>query len=128
MHGGAMHGFLWFLQIVLAIAFVAAGGFMLSQPRPPLERVLAWVEDYSTDRVRLIGALQVLGAVGLILPGWTGILPWLTPVAAAGLVVLMALAAETHYRRQERQMIAVTAALGLLAAFVAVFRFGPYSW
>jgi hypothetical protein len=123
-----MHGFLWFLQIVLAIAFAAAGLFMLTQPRSQLERAMAWVEEYSTTRIRQIGGLQVLGAIGLILPAWTGILPWLTPLAAAGLLVLMALATEIHYRRRDYQIIPVTAGLGLLVAFVAVFRFGPYSW
>jgi hypothetical protein len=123
-----MHGFLWFLQVALAIVVAAVGWFLLTQPREPLQRIMPWVEDYSYRRVQQIGGAQVAAAVGLILPAATGILSWLTPLAAAGLLVLMALATETHYRRREFTLIPVTAVLGFLAGFVAVFRFGPYSW
>jgi hypothetical protein len=123
-----MHGFLWFLQVALAVVFAAVGWFLLTQPREALQRMMPWVEDYSYRRVQQIGGAQVAAAVGLVLPAATGILPWLTPLAAAGLLVLMALAAETHYRRRELALLPVTVVLGLLAGLVAVFRFGPYSW
>jgi len=60
-----------------------------------------WVKDLSIGNIRLIGLLEVLAAVGLILPQWTGILPWLTPLAAAGLVLIMMGAMLVHMRRGE---------------------------
>jgi hypothetical protein len=84
---------------------------------------MAWVEDFSQGAVRLIGTLEVLGAVGLVLPALTGALPWLTPLAAAGLVLLMIGAALTHLRRTEYGNIAVNAVLLILAAFVVYGRF-----
>ncbi len=123
-----MHTLLWLLQILLAVVFAATGTWKLLQRKESLAPFMSWVEDYPQERIRLIGLLEVLAAIGLILPGWTGILTWLTPVAATGLVVLMALAALTHHRRGEERMVALTGALGLLALLVAAFRFGPYAW
>jgi hypothetical protein len=61
--------------------------------------------------------------IGLVAPMLTGILPWLTPIAAGGLVLTMLGAMATHLRRGENQMIVVNLALLLLAAFVAYGRF-----
>ena len=94
-----------------------------SQPKEKLAKNMAWVEDSSQPTVRLIGALEVLGAVGVVLPALTGILPWLTPLAALGLVLTMIGAALTHLRRKEHGGIAVNAVLLILAAFVAYGRF-----
>jgi predicted outer membrane lipoprotein len=123
-----MHVFLWILQVLLALAFGVLGVLKLSQPKRQLAQSMAWVEDFPESRVKLIGGLEVLAAVGLILPGWTGVLTWLTPLAATGLVVLMVLAGQTHRRRREPQVLPVNAVLGLAAAVVAIFRFGPYAW
>ena len=84
---------------------------------------MAWVEDFSQPTVRIIGALEVLGAIGIVLPALTGILPWLTPLAALGLVLTMIGAALTHLGRTEYGYIAVAALLLILAAFVAYGRF-----
>ena len=75
------------------------------------------------DVVRVIGALEVLGAIGIVLPALSGILPRLTPLAALGLVLTMIGAALTHLRRKEHGGIAVNAVLLILAAFVAYGRF-----
>jgi len=123
-----MHAFLWILQILLALLFAGLGLLKLSQPKEKLAPSLAWVEDFPEQRVKLIGGLELAAAVGLVLPGWTGVLAWLTPLAATGLVVLMVLAGQVHRRRGERQMLPLNVALGLAAAVVAIFRFGPYSW
>jgi predicted outer membrane lipoprotein len=123
-----MHAFLWILQILLALVFGVLGVLKLSQPKRRLAQSMAWVEDFPESRVKLIGGLEVLAAVGLILPGWTGVLTWLTPLAATALVVLMVLAGQTHRRRREPQVLPVNVVLGLAAAVVAIFRFGPYAW
>jgi DoxX-like family len=89
---------------------------------------MGWVEDFSDPTVRTIGALEVLAALGLLLPAVTGVAAVLVPIAAVGLVVLMVGAAATHRRRGELlPMIPINAALLLLAVVVAWARFGPYS-
>jgi uncharacterized membrane protein YphA (DoxX/SURF4 family) len=114
---------LWVAQVLLAVAFLGAGATKLSQPKEKLLKNMAWVEDFSQPAVRLIGALEVLGAIGVVLPALTGILPWLTPLAALGLVLLMVGAALTHLRRTEYGNVAVNALLLVLAAFAAYGRF-----
>lgn len=72
---------------------------------------------------RFIGVVEILAPIGLILPGLTNILAWLTPLAAAGLVILMASAAIFHIPRKEYRNIATNLIQLALAAFVAVGRF-----
>lgn len=69
--------------------------------------------------------MEILGAIGLSLPGATGIAPILTPIAATGLAITMVLAAVVHARLKENQQIVVNVVLFALAAFVAIMRFGP---
>jgi uncharacterized membrane protein YphA (DoxX/SURF4 family) len=114
---------LWVVQVLLAAVFLVSGAKKLSQPKEKLLKNWAWVEDFSQPMVSIIGALEVLGAIGLVLPALTGILPWLTPLAALGLVLTMIGAALTHLRRAEYGYIAVPAVLLILAAFVAYGRF-----
>ncbi|MET9442755.1 DoxX family protein [Streptomyces sp. NPDC006610] len=120
---------LWIVASVLGAAFLAGGAMKLAQPK---EKLAAsgwdWVEDYDGSVVRAIGALEVLAGVGLILPAALDVAPVLTPLAAAGLAVLMALAALTHARRKEGQGAAVTVVLLAAAVFVAWGRFGPHSF
>ena len=94
-----MNTVLWILQIVLAVAFGLAGIGKLAQPKEKLQERMGWVEGYSQGTIRLIGAAEVLAAIGLVVPAATGILPWLTPLAALGLVVVMVLAIRVHLRR-----------------------------
>jgi VIT1/CCC1 family predicted Fe2+/Mn2+ transporter len=85
---------------------------------------MAWVDDVSDSNLRLIGVLELLAAIGLILPSLTGILPWLTPLASVGLVLTMIGAIRLHVRRGDgAQLIIPTIVLLLLAAFVAYGRF-----
>jgi uncharacterized membrane protein YphA (DoxX/SURF4 family) len=114
---------LWTVQVLLGVVFLVSGATKLSQPREKLVKTMAWMEDFSQRAVRIIGVLEVLGAIGIVLPALTGILPWLTPLAALGLVLTMIGAALTHLRRDEYGPIVVTAVLLILAAFVAYGRF-----
>jgi uncharacterized membrane protein YphA (DoxX/SURF4 family) len=115
---------LWVAQGLLAVAFLAAGATKLRQPKVKLaQNNMAWVEDFSQGAIRLISAAEVLGALGLVLPALTGVLPWLTPLAALGLALLMAGAAYTHLRRKEGSAVVPPTVLLLLAALVAVGRF-----
>src|SRR5213078_4580016 len=95
----------------------------LSQPKAKLAANMAWVEDFSDGTVKLIGGLELLAAIGLILPAWTGIAPFLTPLAALGLVLIMVGAAITHARRKEQQLIVINAVLLILAAVIVWGRF-----
>jgi uncharacterized membrane protein YphA (DoxX/SURF4 family) len=114
---------LWVVQALLAAAFLVSGATKLSQPKEKLVENMAWVEDFSQATVRIIGVLEVSGAIGVVLPALTGIVPWLTPLAAVGLVLTMIGAALTHLRRAEYGPVAVTAILLILAFFVAYGRF-----
>ena len=118
-----MNTVIWVVQILLALGFGMAGLMKLTQPREKLVERMAWVNDFSPNIVRLIGSLEVLGALGVILPALTGILPWLTPVAAVGLVLVMLGAMLTHYRRHEYSAIGMNVILLLLAAVVVYGRF-----
>ena len=119
---------LWILQVVLAAMFAMAGVMKSTQPKEALAKNLPWVEDFSPGVVRFIGVVEFLGALGLILPAVTGVATILTPLAAAGLTVVMLLAALTHLRRREPGAIAFNAVLLVLAAIVAWGRFGPYAF
>jgi DoxX-like family len=68
----------------------------------------------------------VLGALGLMLPAALGIQEWLTPLAAAGLALMMIGAVVVHLRRGEAKVLAVPFALVAVAAALAALRFGPY--
>lgn len=109
---------LWVVQGLLALAFLGAGSMKIMRSREELAPRMAFVEDFSDNAVRAIGVLEVAGAIGLILPMLLDILPVLTPLAAAGLVLTMIGAAVVHFRRSEMQNIAPNVVLGALALFV----------
>jgi uncharacterized membrane protein YphA (DoxX/SURF4 family) len=118
---------LWVLQIVLAVAFLFAGGMKATQSREKLLPQMAYIEDFPQQVIKLIGVLEVLAAIGLIVPAATGIAPVLTPLAATGLVITMIGAVIVHLRRKETNQIGMPIVLGVLALIVAWGRFGPYS-
>ena len=121
-----MNTTLWIIAGLLAAAFFLAGLMKLAQPKAKLaESGMAWTEDFTDSQVKLIGLVEVLGALGLILPAALDIAPILTPIAAAGLALTMLGATVVHARRGEKSNIPVTLVLAALAAFVAVMRFGP---
>jgi uncharacterized membrane protein len=73
---------LWIVQILLALAFTAAGVMKLTQPKDAMREKMPFVDDFGSGAIRLIGLLEVLGAVGIVLPWLLGVAPWLTPLAA----------------------------------------------
>jgi uncharacterized membrane protein YphA (DoxX/SURF4 family) len=117
----------WVLQILLAVIFVAAGLVKLIRPKADLRAQMGWVDDYSDNAVKGIGAVEVLAAIGLILPALIGIGTVFISLAAIGLVLLMIGAAITHGRRKEYPFVAANVVLIVLALIVAVARFGSYS-
>jgi hypothetical protein len=91
---------LWIGQILLALAFLQVSyGHSLAFGQWSERPGMGWLAAVGRGRMRLIAGLEFLGAIGLILPAALGVLPWLTPVAAASLAVLMGFAAAFHARR-----------------------------
>jgi hypothetical protein len=116
---------LWVVQGLLALVYLFSGGLKVVRPR---EKLVAsgnfeWMKDSSDISVRAIGLVEVLGALGVVLPWLTGIAPILTPIAAIGLVAVQIGALRVHLVRSERQPLPANVLLLLLAAFVAVGRF-----
>lgn len=109
---------LWMVQGVLALMFVFAGGMKLVVPIEALAEQM----PLPALIVRAIGVAEVLGAVGLILPGLLGIRPGLTPLAAAGLLVIMSGATGFALASNDLSTTLIPCVVGLLAAFVAYGR------
>lgn len=118
---------LWILAGFAAALFLGTGLLKLTTRRERLvEAGMGWAGDFSQGTIRLLGAAEVIGAVGLVLPPLLGVLPVLVPVAAVCLALLMLGATVVHVRRRELLPDALqTLALIALCAVVAAYRFGP---
>ncbi len=124
-----MNVVVWILTGVLAAAFLLAGVMKLTKSQSELvQSGQGWAGDFAPGVVRLIGVLEVLAAVGLILPGAFSVATWLVPAAAIGLSVLMVGAVITHLRRGEYPNAVVNLVLLAVAVFVAIERIGPESF
>lgn len=112
---------LWIVAGLLAAVFLASGLAKVAQSKEKLvaSSTGAALAGFSPAAITGIGTAEILGAAGLILPAALDIAPVLVPVAAAGLVLLVAGAIGTHLRRGDAQVIAVPALLLVLAALVA---------
>ena len=117
-----MNVVLWIVQGLLAAVFLLAGGLKVLQPIETLSKRMTFVSDVPSSFVRFIGASELLGVAGLLLPALTNILPWLTVFAAAGLGSVMLCALVLHTARREFTALPVVAVLLALAAFVAYGR------
>ncbi|MEM7739159.1 MAG: DoxX family protein [Deinococcota bacterium] len=123
-----MNILLWILQALLALLFGVSGFMKATSSKEALkERAgerMVWVDSLSEGNLKIVGILEVLAAIGLILPLATGILPWLTPLAAVGLVLTMVGAIILHVQRNDgAQSIITNVVLLAVAAFVAYGRF-----
>ncbi|PSR56159.1 hypothetical protein AHMF7605_22960 [Adhaeribacter arboris] len=114
-----LHIVLWILQVALAGMFIMAGFMKLTTPVEQLGTQMAWVKDVSAGLVRFIGASELLGGLGLVLPSLLRIKPWLTPLAAIGLALIMFLAAIFHISRGETGALGINFILAALAIFIA---------
>jgi uncharacterized membrane protein YphA (DoxX/SURF4 family) len=118
----SMNVTLWIIQIILALAFLVSG---IAKAIRPSEKLRAGFPELQPGVIRLIAVAEILGTLGLILPGATRIAPVLTPVAATGLAIIMIGAVVTHARRHESKSVVVNGVLPALTVIVAVGRFGP---
>ncbi|MEC3979327.1 DoxX family protein [Amycolatopsis sp. H20-H5] len=123
-----MNVVLWIVQGALALLFLMAGVTKVSKPKEKLAGQMKWVVDSSPGFVKFVGAVEVLGALGLVLPALTKIATVLTPLAAVGLAIVSIGAVVIHVRAKEPRETGFTVVLTLLAVFVAWGRFGPYAF
>jgi hypothetical protein len=107
---------LWIVQVLLAALFAMAGFGKLAAPMPEL------VQRVGLGLTKFIGVAEITGALGLVLPAATRFRPHLTPLAAAGLGVVMLLATTYHIARGEAPQAVFTVVLGSLAALVVYGR------
>jgi uncharacterized membrane protein len=115
---GAVNVAYWIVAGLLALFYLYAGGMKVVRSRERLRPMMAWVDDTPMPAVKAIGVIEVLGAIGLILPPLTHIASWLALAAAIGFVVLQIGATALHLRRGDRQ-IALNITLLLAAALTA---------
>lgn len=112
--------FLWFIQVFLA-AFYLWHGWLFISPPAELAEAMAGMR-LSPAFQRFIGFAEVLASVALVLPGLTGILPWLTPLAALGLTIVTVSATVFHYARNEIPSAISSAHLSVLVTLTAYLR------
>ncbi|MFE4965944.1 DoxX family protein [Streptomyces sp. NPDC056660] len=112
----------WTVAGLLALFYLYAGGLKAVRSRERLRPMMAWVDGMPMAAVRAIGTVELLGALGLVLPRLTGVATWLPVAAAAGFVVLQAGAIRVHLKMGDRQValnvtvLLVAAVTGWLAA------------
>lgn len=126
-----MNTALWIVAGVLAALYLLSGFGKLFTPREKMAAMMRpaqWVLDFSPGTLKAIGAAEILGAIGLILPALLDIAPILVPLAALGLVSLMTGAVIMRIRRHELRYALLDLTYLALAAFVAFGRFGPESY
>lgn len=109
---------LWVAQVALALLFGMAGFIKLMTPIDALAVQMAWVEGAPAALVRFIAIAEIAGALGMILPAATRIMPFLTPLAALGFVVIQVLAIGVHIVRGEPAILPMNFVLLAVAAFV----------
>lgn len=111
----------WVLQFLLALAFCAAGLMKMVRPKEELRERMDWVASVTPRGIKLIGLVELLGGLGLVLPSITGIAPVLTPIAAIGLIIVMALAIVLHVRRRDPISQSLPAAVLLLLLLLCLW-------
>jgi hypothetical protein len=121
---------LWIVAGLLATVLLVSSAklFVPKEKMAGMSTFSRWVEDFSPGALKAIGALELLGAVGLILPAALDIAPVLVPLAAVGAMLLFVGAVITRLRRGEKLTIVGDLVYLAMAAFVAWGRFGPESF
>ena len=109
---------LWIVQVLLAALFLFTGGMKLTMSAADLTKG----STFSASFLRFIGVAEILGALGLIIPGVTRIKPWLTPLAAAGLLIIVIGATVTTVATMGVKVAILPFVTCILAAFVAYGR------
>jgi len=118
-----MDTFVWVLQIALALFFLVPAIMKLKTPKAQLVQQGQLGPGDSATPIRVLGAVEGLGSIGIILPLLLNILPVLTPVAATGFCIVMIGSTVVHYRKGEYKILPLLVVVFAAAAFVAWSRF-----
>jgi hypothetical protein len=105
----------WVVAVLLALFYVYSGGLKVLRSPDQLRPMMGWVDTVPLRLVRTIGVLEVLGALGLVLPPLTGIAPGLALAAAVGLLLIQVGAIALHLSRGETKVIGLNIGLFVLA-------------
>lgn len=108
----------WIVAGLLALFYAWAGFTKLSRSKEQLRPMMKWVDRSSVAGVKAVGALEVLAAVGLIVPPLTGILPWLAFAAAIGLFLVQIGAIVTHLTSKDDRQITINLVVIAVTAVV----------
>lgn len=115
----ALHVTLWIAQLLLFAFFLLAGINHGLKPIAEAAKSSPWITGVPAGLARFIGFAELAGAIGVVLPAATRVMPWLTPLAALGLALIMLLAVPFHVMRGEASVVAFNLIPALLALFVA---------
>ena len=113
----------WIIQIMLAAIFMTSGTMKAVLHKDKLAKAFEWVDDFTPEKLKIIGGFEILGGIGLFLPGVYSIAEILIPLAATGLAIITVLAALTHFNRGEKVDMIINIILFTMNASVAVYRF-----
>ena len=122
---GLLHAALWVAQVLLGVFFLLAGYWHGMLPAATLARTARWATDVPPWLLGSICTAEFAGAIGVTVPAATRIAPWLTPLAAAGLTLLTAIAAMFHFLRGEAHAMIMPVVVCAVALFVAWGRSRP---
>lgn len=121
-----MNTALWIIAGVIAAGFAIGGTTLLLLPRTKYRALGAsqhWVDDFGDGHLKAVGTIKLAGATGLVLPAAVGVAPLLVPIAATGLMLFMAGAATTRFRRSEWLYLLGDTVFIAMFAFLAWGRF-----
>jgi protein-S-isoprenylcysteine O-methyltransferase Ste14 len=117
---------LWIAQVLLLFMYGFAGSTKVFNTAKARES-MTWTEGRTDNFVHFVGVAELLGALGMILPMLTGILPWLTPLAGVGLALIQILAIVTeHLPKKEYKILPFNLVLLALAVFVVAGRWSLF--
>jgi putative oxidoreductase len=110
---------LWIVQTILAVGFASGGLLKMTRPIEELVEIFGWPGALSPGLVRFIGAAELAGGLGLVLPALTRTMPVVAPLSAIGLAIVMLFAMVFHVMRGEFSALPLNVLFGGLATFVA---------
>ena len=114
----ALNTWLWIAQIILGLFFLAAGSMHAFMSIQQATKIASWIGSAPPALVRFIGIAELAGGLGVLVPAATRIKPWLSPLAAVGLGLIMLLAMPVHIARGELDMLGRNVATLAIAVFV----------
>jgi uncharacterized membrane protein len=119
---------LWIVASVLALGFTAGSIVKLTWSYERYAARLHWPADFTASQVKLIGVVELLGGIGLVLPGVLDTARALVPIAASGMALYMAGAVTERVRRREHKEMVGDLLFVAALVFVSWGRFGLEPW